>query len=120
MAGLAQLKFVMTECSKTQIRLTGLKYQICMVKISILLHYFIQQSSRMVYEKNVHLCPTRYIPIAIYYIYILYIFLEYLSFAEVTKCVKFQSSRCTGFKDKPYYLSARLQSLYRVTRNLKY
>ena len=27
MAGHAQLKFVMTECSKTQIRLTGLKYQ---------------------------------------------------------------------------------------------
>ena len=26
MAGHAQLKFVMTECSKTQIRLTGLKY----------------------------------------------------------------------------------------------
>ena len=28
MAGHAQLKFVMTECSKTQIRLTGLKYTI--------------------------------------------------------------------------------------------
>ena len=27
MAGHAQLKFVMTECSKTQIRLTGLIYQ---------------------------------------------------------------------------------------------
>ena len=27
MAGHAQLKFVMTECSKTQIRLTGLKYE---------------------------------------------------------------------------------------------
>ena len=27
MAGHAQLKFVMTECSKTQIRLTGLKYK---------------------------------------------------------------------------------------------
>ena len=27
MAGHAQLKFVMTECSKTQIRLTGLKYR---------------------------------------------------------------------------------------------
>ena len=26
MAGHAQLKFVMTECSKTQIRLTGLRY----------------------------------------------------------------------------------------------
>ena len=26
MAGHAQLKFVMTECSKTQIRLTGLNY----------------------------------------------------------------------------------------------
>ena len=26
MAGLAQLKFVMTECSKTQIRLTGLMW----------------------------------------------------------------------------------------------
>ena len=29
MAGHAQLKFVMTECSKTQIRLTGLKYEDC-------------------------------------------------------------------------------------------
>ena len=28
MAGHAQLKFVMTECSKTQIRLTGLKYEV--------------------------------------------------------------------------------------------
>ena len=27
MAGHAQLKFVMTECSKTQIRLTGLNYR---------------------------------------------------------------------------------------------
>ena len=27
MAGHAQLKFVMTECSKTQIRLTGLKWK---------------------------------------------------------------------------------------------
>ena len=27
MAGHAQLKFVMTECSKTQIRLTGLMYR---------------------------------------------------------------------------------------------
>ena len=30
MAGHAQLKFVMTECSKTQIRLTGLKYGIAL------------------------------------------------------------------------------------------
>ena len=32
MAGHAQLKFVMTECSKTQIRLTGLKYNYCTFK----------------------------------------------------------------------------------------
>ena len=31
MAGHAQLKFVMTECSKTQIRLTGLKCQYCLI-----------------------------------------------------------------------------------------
>ena len=32
MAGHAQLKFVMTECSKTQIRLTGPEYLSCTVK----------------------------------------------------------------------------------------
>ena len=34
MAGHAQLKFVMTECSKTQIRLTGLKTLLCSSKTS--------------------------------------------------------------------------------------
>ena len=32
LAGHAQLKFVMTECSKTQIRLTGLKWSLCSCK----------------------------------------------------------------------------------------
>ena len=33
MSGHAQLKFVMTECSKTQIRLTGLIYDVAMESI---------------------------------------------------------------------------------------
>ena len=36
-AGHAQLKFVMTECSKTQIRLTGPKYEICISGKQVLL-----------------------------------------------------------------------------------
>ena len=36
MAGHAQLKFVMTECSKTQIRLTGLVYWWCLLQVLIL------------------------------------------------------------------------------------
>ena len=39
MAGHAQLKFVMTECSKTQIRLTGL-IRLCFVKWSVHLLWF--------------------------------------------------------------------------------
>ena len=35
MAGHAQLKFVMTECSRTQIRLTGLIWYICCLKSSL-------------------------------------------------------------------------------------
>ena len=35
MAGHAQLKFVMTECSKTQIRLTGLKLLLCVSSIPV-------------------------------------------------------------------------------------
>ena len=34
MAGHAQLKCVMTECSKTQIRLTGLKYHLLFIVFS--------------------------------------------------------------------------------------
>ena len=35
MAGHVQLKLVMTECSKTQIRLTGLNYRLVMYSIDI-------------------------------------------------------------------------------------
>ena len=38
MAGHAQLNFVMTECSKTQIRLTGLKYPLIIIKYPHLLY----------------------------------------------------------------------------------
>ena len=41
MAGHAQLKFVMTECSKTQIRLTGLIYYWPFQSIAMLLLWFI-------------------------------------------------------------------------------
>ena len=44
MAGHAQLKFVMTECSKTQIRLTGLIYsskQIINEDLSLVNDYFL-------------------------------------------------------------------------------
>ena len=40
MAGHVQLKFVMTECSKTQIRLTGLNYSL-IVYLSLILMYSI-------------------------------------------------------------------------------
>ena len=35
MAGHTQLKFIMTECSKTQIRLTGLKWQLYIWKVTL-------------------------------------------------------------------------------------
>ena len=43
MAGHAQLKFVMTECSKTQIRLTGLIYSVLFVSTTttFMMHYVI-------------------------------------------------------------------------------
>ena len=48
MAGHAQLKFVMTECSKTQIRLTGLKYTIHFARIEVTLRViFMLQNTRV-------------------------------------------------------------------------
>ena len=47
MAGHAQLKFVMTECSKTQIRLTRHIYDICYVKM------YLQSNMLMIYMHNI-------------------------------------------------------------------
>ena len=45
MAGHAQLKFVMTECSKTQIRLTGLIWCLCLQASASIMELSIQRGS---------------------------------------------------------------------------
>ena len=54
MAGHAQLKFVMTECSKTQIRLTGLIYFITKshANMTVLLTMCIEKTEAMTYNGN--------------------------------------------------------------------
>ena len=52
MAGHAQLKFVMTECSKTQIRLTGPKWNIKSVKFLLHLSIYIRSHSHRKQQPN--------------------------------------------------------------------
>ena len=56
MAGHAQLKFVMTECSKTQIRLTGLICQCVNHRLSLTLHMSRQSLRNHIHD--IHVYPT--------------------------------------------------------------
>ena len=57
MAGHAQLKFVMTECSKTQIRLTGINYKLQFLNRKLItegiLRYFCRKST---FEDKLNVC----------------------------------------------------------------
>ena len=62
-AGHAQLKFVMTECSKTQIRLTGLKYHCTtikdgMKKVDIHVASYIEQSFKKELWERINWAPS--------------------------------------------------------------
>ena len=61
MAGHAQLKFVITECSKTQIRLTGLKYEYCSYGTykQLLLNFLFRQCSDLLSQAQYHVARAR-------------------------------------------------------------
>ena len=58
MAGHAQLKFVMTECSKTQIRLTGLMFELFVsyldvnLKVSLLIENTLENIENIHFKQN--------------------------------------------------------------------
>ena len=60
MAGHAQLKFVMTECSKTQIRLTRLIYEVPMTLNRFVIHLYTNKKMHTIkdeYSKEINLHP---------------------------------------------------------------
>ena len=91
MAGHAQLKFVMTECSKTQIRLTGLNLHNIKMKTLIAAFLVLASIRRGDYGMKLKECPTR----------------QYNSIAQSVQCIIAQKVIATEDNGEPTSLSKR-------------
>ena len=74
MAGHARLKFVMTECSKTQIRLAGLKYaaviqcgSLCILRTPLLLHSQAPNGGCFYFQSFFNVCISTEYPVPLCY-----------------------------------------------------